>query len=198
MTFRPVSWAIVCGLCALCAVDMPALAATALNDVTQSEVNQGTIRLERNPEAAAPARVPSGNPLWAIPLGTLAITRERPIFSPSRRPPAPAVIAPPRIAQPKIITPPAEPEHPNLVLVGTVVGESEGFGVFLDQTTHNVVRLKTGEGHAGWILRSVKAREATLQKERQTETLRLPAPGEQRVPAPAQNIPGVQKKEEQL
>ena len=50
--------------------------------------------------------------------------------------------------------------------------------------------LKTGEGHAGWILRSVKAREVTLEKERQTETLRLPAPGE--------NRPGVQKKDDVL
>ena len=115
-----------------------------------------------------------GNPLWAIPLGSLSLTRDRPLFTPSRRPPAPAVVAAPRVIAPRVVIRPPEPEHPNLALIGTVVGETEGIGVFLDQTTHNFVRLKTGEGHAGWILRSIKAREATLEKGQQTETLRLP------------------------
>ena len=47
----------------------------------------------------APTRVersePSGNPLWAIPLSALTATRERPIFLPSRRAPAPAVAGTP-------------------------------------------------------------------------------------------------------
>ena len=38
--------------------------------------------------AGAPAP-PMGNPLWGISLNALTATRERPIFSPSRRPPAP-------------------------------------------------------------------------------------------------------------
>jgi general secretion pathway protein N len=118
-----------------------------------------------------------GNPLWAIPLGSLSVTRERPLFTPSRRPSAPAAVAPAPVVQPRIAVRPVEPEHPSLTLIGTVVGETEAIGVFLDQATHNFVRLKAGEGHAGWILRSVKAREATLEKDRKTETLRLPAPG---------------------
>ena len=119
--------------------------------------------------------MPPGNPLWAIPLGSLSNTRDRPLFTPSRRPPAPAVVAVPPVVQPKVVVRPPEPEHPNLTLIGTVVGETEGIGVFLDQATHNFVRIKTGEGHAGWILRSVKAREATLEKGQRSETLRLPA-----------------------
>ncbi|MBI2715608.1 MAG: general secretion pathway protein GspN [Rhizobiales bacterium] len=181
---------IIAGLCVVGALENATFAATSPDEM-KSDVDRGAIKLERDPAQAAKERVLSGNPLWAIPLGSLAITRERPIFSPSRRPLAPAVIAlPPNVTQPRLVTPPAAPQRPNLTLVGTVVGTTEGFGVFLDQTTHNIVRLKTGEGHAGWILRSVKAREATLEKERQTETLRLPAPGE--------NSPGAQKKDEQL
>jgi len=49
--------------------------------------------------------------------------------------------------------------------------------VFLDQTNNNVIRLRTGQDHLGWVLRSVKGREATLEKNRQTTTLELPAPG---------------------
>jgi hypothetical protein len=170
--------------CVVGAMETVTLAATPPDEM-QSDVDSGVIKLDRTPTQATKERVLSGNPLWAIPLGSLAITRERPIFSPSRRPLAPAVMAPTNVTQPRTVVSPAQPQRPNLTLVGTVVGTTEGFGVFLDQTTHNIVRLKTGEGHAGWILRSVKTREATLEKERQTETLRLPAPGE--------NSPGAQK-----
>ena len=44
-------------------------------------------------EGARP--LPSGNPLWAIPLSVLTATQERPIFSASRRPAQRAVVAPP-------------------------------------------------------------------------------------------------------
>lgn len=172
--------------CVVGAVENATLAATSPDEM-KSDAERGVINLDRTPAPAAKARGLSANPLWAIPLASLAITRERPIFTPSRRPLAPAVIAPAKVTPPKaVVVSPAAPQRPNLTLVGTVVGSTEGFGVFLDQTTHNIVRLKTGEGHAGWILRSVKAREATLEKERQTETLRLPAPGE--------NTPGAQAK----
>lgn len=45
--------------------------------------------------AAPPATAlpPTGNPLWAVPLKSLSVTRERPLFSPSRRAPAPPVLA---------------------------------------------------------------------------------------------------------
>lgn len=49
----------------------------------------------RSAPAAEPGRELPANPLWAIPLKQLSNTRERPIFSPSRRPPAPAVAGPP-------------------------------------------------------------------------------------------------------
>ena len=42
----------------------------------------------------APAeRVLSANPLWAMPIKQFSVTRDRPIFLPSRRPPAPPVFS---------------------------------------------------------------------------------------------------------
>jgi len=128
-------------------------------------------------------RAPTGNPLWAVPLRTLSATRERPLFSPSRRPPPPAVVAAPH-APPPPVAKPAEPDHPLLQLVGTVVGESEAIGVFVDEATKNVLRLHTGDDHAGWVLRTVQGRDATFEKDRRKATLSLPAPGaEPTVPA---------------
>jgi len=140
----------------------------------------------------APTRVdrsdPSGNPLWAIPLSALTATRERPLFLPSRRPPAPAVAGTPVAVAPPAAPPPAEPERPPLTLVGAIASETEGFAVFLDQATNSVIRLKTGQDHSGWVLRSVKGREATLQKDRLTATLVLPVPGA--LPSPVADAPG--------
>jgi hypothetical protein len=122
-------------------------------------------------------RLLTGNPLWAVPLSSLSATRARPIFSPSRRPPPPAVVAAPYVPPAVRLSKPAEPDHPLLSLMGTVVGESEGVGVFLDQGTKGFLRLKTGQDHQGWILRSVREREATFEKDRLTATLSLPAHG---------------------
>jgi len=126
-----------------------------------------TLRTERPAD-------PTGNPLWGIPLSSLTATRERPIFLPSRRAPAPAVAGTPVVVAPP--PPPATDEHPPLTLVGVIAGDDEGFAVFLDQATNNVVRLKTGQDHQGWVLLSVKGREATLEKNKKTATLTLPVP----------------------
>ncbi|HLX17691.1 MAG TPA: hypothetical protein VKS24_21080 [Bradyrhizobium sp.] len=130
------------------------------------------------PAPAAPAaeRALSANPLWAMPLAQFSATRERPIFSPSRRPPAPAVapvLAPRVAALPK----PKEPERPQLSLVGTIVGDEEGFGIFLDQSAKAVIRLKVGENFQGWKLRSVQGRETAFEKDERVVTLALPQPG---------------------
>ena len=119
----------------------------------------------------------SGNPLWAVPLSALTVTRERPLFSVSRRPPPP-VVAPPPVAVVRPPPPPSrprEPEKPRLSLVGTVGGE-DGIAVFVDQTNQSIVRLRPGEGHQGWILRTVGGREVMLQNDRDTAVLALPKP----------------------
>lgn len=137
------------------------------------------------PQADRPAvpiardRAPTGNPLWGIPLRVLTATRERPLFSPSRRPPAPPVVAAP--APPTrsfVAAKPPEPDHPLLTIVGTVVSASDGIGLFIDQATNEVIRVHTGQSHDGWVLRSVHGREASFEKHERTSTLTLPAPGE--------------------
>jgi hypothetical protein len=132
--------------------------------------------------AAAPAkpeepeRVKSGSPLWAIPLATLTTTRERPIFSPSRRPP-PAVAPVPLVAAPQQRPKPVEIKRPQLALVGTIAGPEQSVGIFVDQTTKAALRLKIGDEYQSWRLRAVAPREVTLEDREQTMVLRLPAPG---------------------
>jgi hypothetical protein len=40
------------------------------------------------------------------------------------------------------------------------------------------LRLKLGEGHDGWTLRSVQKREATLVKDQQIAVVAMPQPGQ--------------------
>ena len=93
---------------------------------------------------AKPAETPTvaANPLWAIPLSALTATRTRPLFTPSRRAPAPVVASVPVAAPSGPPPPPAVPQHPNLTLVGTVAGENEGVAVFIDTATRDTARWR--------------------------------------------------------
>jgi hypothetical protein len=132
-----------------------------------------TVRVVAAP--AAPARTPSANPLWGVPLNQFSGTRDRPIFTPSRRPP-PVVAA----AEAAPIKPPPrkkEIEPPQLSLVGTIASGDEGFGIFLDQSTKVALRLKVGEDYQGWKLRAIQGREVTMEKDQRAAVLTLPQPG---------------------
>jgi hypothetical protein len=130
----------------------------------------------RSPERPANEPAVSPNPLWAVPLKQLSNTRERPLFSPSRRPPPTAVGPAIEAAKPRVVKLP-EPLRPQLSLIGTVIGEKDSIAVFVDDTTKNSIRLRTGEEHKGWTLRSVQGREVTLERDRENTVLSLPAPG---------------------
>ena len=120
----------------------------------------------------AQSSVGRGNPLWGIPLESLTATRERPIFSPTRR----AQVVELASVQPRRSQAVEQPGRPPLSLIGVITGETEGIAILLDETTKGIVRLRTGEGHSGWTLQSANGREATLQKGRQTAILALPNP----------------------
>ena len=104
-----VGWLKILGLVllsggALAAGPMPAAQATtsATLDILPDNTAVGvadTVDLGRVKPISKPSRdggrpLPSGNPLWAIPLSVLTATQERPIFTASRRPPQRAVAAP--------------------------------------------------------------------------------------------------------
>jgi general secretion pathway protein N len=132
----------------------------------------------RSADGPTETRPAGGNPLWALPLTQLSITRDRPIFSPSRRPPPPATptyVAPVAVRSPPK---PVEPERPTITLLGTILGSTESIGIFFNPATRDIVRLRVGEDHDGWALRSIKTREATLVKDRERVVLELPPPGE--------------------
>jgi hypothetical protein len=153
--------------------------APSVPSIWERPANPEPVIVVRPPQAlpAAAESTPSANPLWAVPLATLSNTRERPIFSASRRPPPAAVAAAPVEKPPPPPPKPTRVELPPLSLVGTVAGSAESYGIFVDQTTKAALRLKLGEDYQGWKLRSILGREATLERDQQSAILSLPQPG---------------------
>jgi hypothetical protein len=173
-----IRWGIVLGLAAVfSAFDAPRMWALSAADSPARNPGETTVNAGGGLPTPMNHDGPAlrSNPLWAIPLSSLSATRERPLFAPSRRPPPAAIaVVPPA---PRVAPPPKaeEPDHPPLTVVGTVTGETGGIGLFLDQTTNTIIRLKTGESHSGWVLSAIQGREASFERDHRTATLALPA-----------------------
>ncbi|MCI0600176.1 MAG: general secretion pathway protein GspN [Beijerinckiaceae bacterium] len=141
------------------------------------ETGTGGASLDAGPSPAGTKQsraqqLAGGNPLWGVPIYQLTVTRERPLFRASRRPPAPPAAPEPEAPPPP---PPSEPERPLLTLVGTVTGAPQNVAVVQDQTAKSLLRLHVGEAVSGWILLSIDARRVAVEKNGETVTMALPA-----------------------
>jgi general secretion pathway protein N len=138
------------------------------------------------PRAPNPgARSRAGNPLWTVPLSALSATRDRPLFSVSRRPPVVAapIVAPPQ-KQAALAPPP--PERPLLTLVGTIVSRKASVAMLQGSNTDAISRLRVGQENDGWRVRGISLRSIVVEKGAQSVELDLPKPNR----APAEpNIP---------
>jgi general secretion pathway protein N len=131
--------------------------------------------------ANADAPAPKGNPLWAIPLRALAATRERPLFSASRRPPPPVIPSAPDPAAHAlpVAIKEAEPERPPLLLIGTAVSADRRIAILLNQTTKLVTQVKEGEQESGWRVTAVSLHSTVVERDERAVTLLLPRPENQ-------------------
>ena len=118
----------------------------------------------------------AGNPLAKIPLSALTATRDRPLFSVSRRPPAPAIEANAQPAQALAPAAPAPPERPALKLIGTILSPATSVVLLRDSATQAVMRLHVGEATSGWRVKTISLRSVTLEKGEQSAILGLPQP----------------------
>jgi general secretion pathway protein N len=138
----------------------------------------------RAPDAGA--RSQTGNPLWTVPLSALSATRDRPLFSASRRPPIVAlpVVAPPPQKQEALAPPP--PERPLLTLIGTIVSPEASVAMLQGSNTEAISRLRVGQENDGWQVRGIGLRSIVVEKGPQSIELDLPrpdgAPAEQSLP----------------
>lgn len=115
----------------------------------------------------------NGDPIWRVPLESLSQTRERPLFSRTRRPP------PKSIAAPIAIEPPAPTlDSLRLSLLGVVLGPNEyGVAVLREAESQIVKRVQVGDSINRWTLIEVRRREAVFQRDGATVTFEMPKPG---------------------
>jgi general secretion pathway protein N len=127
-----------------------------------------------------------GNPLWTIPLSALSATRERPLFSASRRPPTVASPAASLPEEPPSAPAAPPPERPQLSLMGTIVGSESSVALLKDSGSRALLRLHIGQENSGWRVQGIDSHSIVLEKGGQTITLDLPKPSE----PPAPEAPG--------
>jgi hypothetical protein len=115
----------------------------------------------RAADAVSPAEVQStatpDNPLAAQPLELLSETRDRPLFSPSRRPPPPVLASVPQIVQP-----PAEIRPPSVVLLGVVTDDNGARAVVRAGSPEKTIRAHLGEEIDGWKVTLIEPRRLVL------------------------------------
>ena len=136
---------------------------------------------------SAPVELPqTGNPLWGIPISKLSATRDRPLFSVSRRPRTPP--AAPAAPEPAaVVAPPPPPETPPFTLVGTIIGDDSQFAIFYDQSSGTASGVRLGGSASGWTLRAVDPHSATVEGSGRVVTLDLPEPSAEGNPVSAEN-----------
>jgi type II secretory pathway component PulC len=133
--------------------------------------------------SAEPARVetasPAGviNPLAAPSLDRLSATRERPLFTPSRR----AAPPPPPVASPAPIESVAA--LPQIALVGVVISVQGPRAVINDMALNKIVRVRIGDEIDGWIVRQIEERLLVLSRDGRSTSYKLFS-GDHAKPAP--------------
>jgi general secretion pathway protein N len=109
------------------------------------------------------------NPVAAQPLDQLSTILDRPLFSPSRRPPAPP---PPPVAQAP--APPAPPPPPpDLVLFGVVMDGEGARAVVRAGADKKILRAQIGDDIGGWKVSQIEGRKVVLSLDGRFATFTL-------------------------
>lgn len=119
--------------------------------------------LSVTPLARAQTPAQLDNPVAALSLDGLSATRERPLFSPSRRGPSARVVA---IARPAPVPAPAPP--PSIELYGTILDANDALAIVFVTATNQVVRVHIGEEVGGWKVVQIDERKLVLSLEGRT------------------------------
>jgi general secretion pathway protein N len=105
----------------------------------------------------------SGNPVAQVPLARLSATRDRPLFSPSRRPPFPR--DPPamtRAEQQAAPLPLIQP--PSVILFGIVVGVQGARAFIAAGPADRIIGVRRGDDVDGWKVTAITQRRLVLSR----------------------------------
>jgi hypothetical protein len=112
------------------------------------------------------AALPS--PLAAQSLDLLSATRKRPLFSPTRRPPAPPA---PIVNAPE--APPPPPPPPDVALFGIVMDGDEARAVVRTGPAQKIMRVRIGDDIGGWKVSQIEGRRLVLSRDDRIATFMM-------------------------
>jgi hypothetical protein len=107
------------------------------------------------------------SPLAAHPLDALSATRDRPLFSPSRRLPTPPPVA--IVSQ----APPPPPPPPNVTLFGIVMDGNEARAIVQTGPAKQVQRVRVGDDVGGWKVAQIEQRRLVLTLDSRLATFNM-------------------------
>lgn len=108
------------------------------------------------------------NPLAAQPLERFSATVNRPLFSASRRAPAPP--PPPAV---EAAPPPAPTPPPNVVLVGIVMDGDSARAIMRAGAENKTIRAQIGDDVGGWKVSQIDGRKVVLSLDDRFATFML-------------------------
>jgi hypothetical protein len=108
---------------------------------------------------------PPVSPLATQPLERMSNTRDRPLFSPTRHPPAP----PPVVA----VAPPPPPPPPDVALLGVVMDGEDARAVVRTGAASKILRVGIGDDIGGWKVGQIEARQLVLLLDGRTATFTM-------------------------
>ena len=128
------------------------------------------------PDAAIDIEMPAvfDNPVAEVPLDRLSDTRNRPLFSRSRRPlapPAPAAIAARVEPQPFPLLPP-----PGVALFGVVVGPQGARAYIATGAADRIIGVRLGDDVSGWTVTAITQSNLVLSRAERSATFTLFSP----------------------
>ena len=147
-------------------------------------VADAAIGAEDRPAAAV------SNPVAAQSLDRLSTTLERPLFSPSRHPPAPP--PPPAV---EAAAPPSSP--PNLLLFGVVMDGEGARALIRASADKKIQRAQIGDDIEGWKVVQIEGRKLVLALDGRFATFTLFSSDRGRREAAGRPTPGGESKNSQ-
>jgi hypothetical protein len=133
----------------------------------------GNASVQAMPDAAIDIEMPavSGNPVAEVPLDRLSDTRNRPVFSRSRRPlapPAPAAVAARVEPQPLPLLPP-----PGVALFGVVVGPQGARAYIATGAADRIIGVRPGDDVSGWTVTTITRSDLVLSRAERSATFTM-------------------------
>lgn len=114
-----------------------------------------------------------GNPVAQVPLDRLSDTRNRPLFSQGRRPPAPPPPDRPAMARVEHASPQPTLSPPGVALYGIVVGAQGARAFIATGAAERIIGVRPGDDVSGWTVSAITERRLVLSRADRSATFTL-------------------------